>query len=259
MDFLEQTTWLRRDDAWIGEIDAGWAQGRTAFGGLIVGAAVRALQPPELPLRSVIASFIAPTGVGRASLSGGVLRAGRSVTQCEALVSQEQRPRARVVAAFGADRPTAITTGAASAPQLPDPAELPALPFIEGVTPAFTQHFEYRWAGPAALFAGGTDATIRGWIRPRSETALDGPLALALLDAWPPPVLALVDRPTPASTVQWLATLGDLPQGQRGSWFCFESSVHHAGSGYADFTAQLWDTQGSWLAGMRQLVAEFSG
>lgn len=259
MNFVESSTWQPDEDGgWASEIDPSWTQGRTAFGGLIVAAAVRALEPPERSLRSVMASFVAPVREGAVHLSGEPLRSGRSVTQSEAMVTQGGSSCARIVAAFAQPRTTAVSVPGDAPPDLPEPDALVQQPFIEGLTPAFTQHFDFRWATLNPPFSGSTSAEIQGWIRLRSPSALDAPLVLAMLDAWPSPVLSLTRGPTPASTVQWFATLSDLQPARSGEWCRFASTVHHASGGHADFTGQLWDAQGRWLAGMRQLVAEFS-
>jgi acyl-CoA hydrolase len=86
--------------------------------------------------------------------------------------------------------------------------------------------------------------------------------ALAMLDAWPAPVLPLVNRPVPASTVTWHAQVvaeapaeGWAPTG----WWRYEAASAVAGGGYAGCDASIWAPDGTLFATGRQLVVEFSG
>src|SRR6476661_6343717 len=93
------------DAAAAGEttIADGWSQGRATFGGLVAGVLVAragALADGR-PLRSAAMSFIGPVTPGPATIDAAVLRAGRSVTQIDARVSQEGETRAAMFASFG--------------------------------------------------------------------------------------------------------------------------------------------------------------
>ena len=171
--------------------DGGLAQGRAAFGGLLSGVALRALRelvPGERRLRSVLVDFIGPAGPGPLEIDARVLRSGRALTQAEARVHQEGTLVAVVIAAYGADRTTGISWPAASRPEVPDPTSLMGFPFLPGITPAFTQHFDYRWATHRLPFTGAECPEVRGFVRPGpDEGHVDEAMLLALIDAWPAP------------------------------------------------------------------------
>ena len=257
----------RPDGSWVAQVTEDWAQGRAAFGGLLSGVALRALRelvPGERRLRSVLVDFIGPAGPGPLEIDARVLRSGRALTQAEARVHQEGTLVAVVIAAYGADRTTGISWPAASRPEVPDPTSLMGFPFLPGITPAFTQHFDYRWATHRLPFTGAECPEVRGFVRPGpDEGHVDEAMLLALIDAWPAPVLAMAQGPTPASTVTWMVDIvGRLPEvadtDAPGGYWWFEGDATAAADGYADVHGRIFDPSGRLVATSRQLVVEFS-
>ncbi len=264
MDWSTATTWTTAPDGRLaGEVTADWAQGRTAFGGLAVTAAVRAMQP-RVPagrrLRSVLAQFVGPIRVGPVEATLELLREGRSLTQLEARVWQGGTVRTVVLAGFGASRSTELRVPAAEPPPLPPPEEGVAIPYLAGLTPEFTQHLDFRFLGEVVPFGGAADAHVQGYIRPRERVALDEASVLMLIDAWPPPILSRASAPVPVSSVTWQVhfTADPCCLGP-GAWFRYEARTTHADEGYEDFDASLWDAEGRLVARSRQQVVEFSG
>lgn len=253
------------DGEWTARITEDWGQGRAAFGGLLAGQALRAmgaLVAPARTLRSLLVDFIGPAAPGTVRVEARVLRAGRALTQAEARIFQDDRPVAIFVAAFGAPRRTALHWPTPPRPALPAAEGLPALPHIPGITPAFTQHFDYRWTNTAFPFSGAAQPEIAGYLRPRSSTdgaLADAALVVALIDAWPAPVLPLLDRPAHASTVTWMVDIVGDPAGAApaGFWY-FEGAATAADAGYADVHGRLFAPSGALVATSKQLVAEFS-
>ncbi len=244
-----------------GRVTPEWAQGRTAFGGILAGMACRALRPrvrAERRLRSVLVDFVSPAEVGPVRVDVRVLREGRALTHAEARLLQGDEVRAVAVLAYAEDRTTAIRWPAAPPPAAPGPAELAPFPYIEGVTPRFTRSFEYRWVGEAWPFAGGTEAEVGGWVRLREPVTPDDAVVLALLDAWPAPVLPLLREPAPASTVTWMVDLVGTFDAPAEAWWRFAADTVAAGDGLASVEGRLWSADGRLVAVSRQLVAEFS-
>ncbi len=263
---------LYRDASWAagpdgrhrGEITASWCQGRTAFGGLPVTAALRAMRAavdPDRRLRSFLVSFVGPVARGPAAVELTVLRQGGSMTQVRGDVVQEGRVATTVMAAFGTTRPTRLRVDPPPPPRAEPPDGLPELPYVEGVTPAFTRHFDYRWLGDGLPFSGAPEARVRGYVRPRDGRETDEAAVAALIDAWPPPVWARAGRPFPASSVTWMVNLTgvDPRESPAGAWWLYDSETTQADGGYDDYGGSLWDADGRLVATTRQLVAEFSG
>jgi acyl-CoA thioesterase len=258
--FDEAISWRRRgeDLRWEGAIPESWLQGRTAFGGLSGAIGLRAMREAiadERPPRTVDVAFVAPVVAGPASATVEVLRRGRNLTQASARIIQEGAVRAIISGVFASPRRSSVRVDASDArPPIPV-AEARELPFIPGVTPTFTQHLDLRWADGGFPFSGHDTEGIAGYCRHRTQAAGVEAL-LALVDAWPAPVLPLLDRPTPASTVRWTVHLvGDPPASDDYCWL--RSTTVAAGDGYATTEARLYGPDARLLAWAEQLVAIF--
>ena len=138
-EIVEQAQWGATTHASISE---DWAQGRTIFGGLSAGLALRGLLPqvdPERPLRSALTSFVGPVRAGDVAITTQVLRTGRNVTHAQAHVLQGDAHCCTVLACFGKERDTPVHI---APPVMPDELDVDALatpPFAPGISPAFTR------------------------------------------------------------------------------------------------------------------------
>jgi acyl-CoA thioesterase len=244
-------------------IDPSWAQGRATFGGVVGALGLRALQrvvPPDRAPRSALVSFVGPIAPGAVDVRTEILRAGGSLTHGQARLVQDGQVMGVVQAAFGATRPTRIVLPSPPAPIVSGPEDARPFPYLPGITPAFTQHFEHRWTVASLPFTGGTTPHVQGWVRLREPGAMDAATVLALLDSWPPPVWSVFDRPAPGSSVSWQVNwMADVRSAPRDAWWLYEARTTSAADGYTDFEARLWDAQGRAVAHSRQLFAEFSG
>lgn len=259
--------WDKTDEGHFqGQITPEWAQGRAAFGGLLTSAAIKAMeatcQHPERRVRSALTSFIAPVGPGAVQLQLQVLREGRSVSHMEARIQQGDKLCAVILAGLGASRSTRVRIPPPPRPEAPGPEGLSAMPFLPGLTPNFTQHFEYRWTGKGLPFSGHEEAHVQGWIRPRGEGAVDNAIMPSLMDAWPPPVWSIAESPVPGSTLTWQANMmADI--NDKGwtceDWWFHEARSHVSDEGYSDMVSRLWSPDGKLAATSRQLFADFSG
>lgn len=243
-----------------GELTPDWGQGRAAFGGIVAAwgvAAMRPSVPAERALRSVLVNFVAPLAPGPFAVHAAVLRSGRAVTQAEARLVVDGQVAALVTAAFGADRPTRLAWPGPTAPPWAGRDERPDMPYVEGLTPAFTQHYRFRWHHGDFPYSGGESVGLGGWIRPREPGPLDELRLLAQLDAWPAPFIGRAQGHVPMSTLSWMANVVGAP-GVEG-WCSYDSHTVVSAAGYADFDAKLWGPDGQLLATSRQSVVEFSG
>ncbi|MBI4952987.1 MAG: thioesterase family protein [Myxococcales bacterium] len=252
-----------RGDGFLARVPEDWTQGRGAFGGLIAAQGLRALSarvPPERALRSVVVDFVSPAVAGPVEVEVRLLRAGRALTHAEARIVQAGETCAVVVAAFGASRPSTLALAPASPPAAPPAEALARFPYVEGFTPAFTQHFDFRWASDRFPFAGASVANVGGWIRHAAPTPVDAAALLALVDAWPAPVLPLLPARVPASTVTWMVDLAVAPPAAGfapEAWWRFEADGIAASDGYATVDGRMWDDRGRLVAASRQSVAVF--
>ena len=247
--------------AWEGTIPPEWGQGRSAFGGVTTAAATRAMASlvgPGRTLRSLSASLVGPLRLAEpVALHAHVLRAGRSLTHTEARLVQGGQVQAVVLGAYGGPRPSGIVVPRATMPaDLPEPSACVAFPYIPGVTPDFTQQMEMRWTHGALPFTGNDEDVIGLWLRHRSEAqGMDA--LVGLLDTPPSPVLQMMKRPAPASTVRWSAHIVGPPRLPAGAWCWLHSVARSAGDGYATMLASLYGPDGLLLAWLEQLVCVF--
>lgn len=259
MDWQAVTALTSPDDPSTAALPVGWGQGRTVFGGLVAALMLRACErrvAPTRVVRGVSVTFLAPTAPGPATLRTAALREGRAVSLVGCTLEQQGQVLARLEAAFGVARPTAM--GWAGAPVVVPEGGL-RLPFLPGLTPEFTQHFHYLY-GAGVPFAGAARPELEGRVRLARPVAMDASVLLGLIDAWPAPSLAMLTGPAPASTVTWTVdffapALGVPPD----AWLPFRSRTLAGDEGYLAIRSELGDASGRLLAASRQLVAEYSG
>jgi acyl-CoA thioesterase len=249
-----------RDGAAV--IEPGWGQGRAAFGGLMAALAYQGLAQslaPAAPLRALSVSFVAPGTPGPARVQAELLRQGRSASQSLARISQQDGVCTLIQASHGAPRQSVIAIDAATAPALPGPGEGQVLPWLEGVVPEFTRHFELVFVQGGLPFSGEGRGDMAGWVRFREPPArIDIPHVLALLDAWPPAVLPMYRQPAPISSLAW--TMEWLPGAALSSpqgWWQYQAHTDVAADGYAQIGARLFNEQGELVVISRQTVALF--
>lgn len=248
-----------------GEMDThvpeGWMQGRAAFGGLVAALVYQAIeeQAESAPLRSLTVSFVAPTSQGALSRRAEVLRRGRSVTQIEGRAAQGEQVVAAALASFGHARESSINVAFPSAPSFTAPEDCQAFPDIDGLTPEFARHFDYRIAQGALPYSGISDTRFGGWVRFRDcNDAVSVEHLLALIDAWPPAVLQMLNKLAPASSLTWtLELMEPLSQCRAGDWWQYLAEIEQAGDGYAVIHAKIWDADGNPVALSRQTVTVF--
>jgi len=265
-------------NAWVGEVPPEWMQGRASFGGIVAAVGLRALRASlgdgRTP-RSIHTSFFGPLGPGPARVTAEIVRRGRFVTHGRAEIRQGPRTpkasehegaamdgpamQAQVTATFADDRESQVIVEPPTRPARPGPEGLVDLPYIEGVTPAFTRAFAFRWTDGAIPFTGAKQPGLGGWCRYRSDPGPDPYAALAgLLDAWPSPVVSMFRRPGPASSVTWSSLFYDVPAViDPDQWWWYGADAIAAGHGYAGFRASLYGPSGRLAATVEQLVALF--
>ena len=246
-------------------IPADWGQGRASFGGLVVALqyeAMRAQVAQARVLRSLAVTFVGPAEPGVSiSFEVQVLREGKAVSQVLGRAMQNGQVVTLVQGSFGASRESAVSIQSLPAPEMKAPQDCPLLPYIKGVTPEFMRHLSMGWAVGALPFTGRGTREMGGWVRLAGDVQ-DEPLTethlLALVDAWPPALLPLLNTPTAGSTLTWTVEfVQPLPQASTLDWCKYLAVIEHARDGYGHVAANLWSPSGELIAISRQTVTVF--
>lgn len=239
-----------------------WGQGRAVFGGLAAALAMAHLLPvipAGVPLRSVSVSFVAPLNAGAATVTRRILRQGKSAIQAQAEITQDGQVALVMLASFGAPRTSGYRLAADTAPQWPqgDALILPK----QGPAPEFTHHFDYRISHGKLPFGGSTLRALGGDIRMAGGDSrqVGIPELLALVDAWPPVSLTLLNQPAPASSLTWTIEFvaHDLPFTNT-DWWRYQAEIDYGADGYHHIAAKLWQPDGKLAAISRQTVTVFA-
>lgn len=263
-DVMQQFKAGQADELQI-EVPEQWGQGRAVFGGMASALALAHLVtelPASIPLRSVSVSFVAPLNAGPATVSRRILRQGKSVIQAMVEITQQDQVALVLLASFGAERPSAYQIKAEAAPD--SGTQVMVLP-KQGPAPEFTRHFDYHITRGAMPFSGGTGTELGGLIRfaEGGSTAVGVLELLALVDAWPPVSLTLLNQPAPASSLTWTIEFIQPHQGAETKalttdWWSYLASIEHAADGYHHIEAKLWQPDGQLAAISRQTVTVFA-
>ncbi|QHS10215.1 acyl-CoA thioesterase II [Sinimarinibacterium sp. NLF-5-8] len=238
-----------------------WTQGRTLFGGLQTALAVRVLRQKigdALPLRSVQTTFMAPVPPAAFTLVPQILRMGGSTIHGECRIVSGDDVLCSVVAVFGKSRPSSIRIAPARPEIERDPDAAAELPFIDGLTPAFTQHFQLRWAQGGFPFTGAAQPRTRIHVRFRQPQTLTEAHLIALADTVPSPGLSVLKKPAMASSMTWTLELFDQrTEFAAQDWWRMDTVIDAAAEGYLGQSAHLWTPDGQLAALSRQTVVAF--
>lgn len=240
-----------------------WGQGRATFGGMLAAVLfekIAAQVAQDRPVRSLLLSFVAPVAPGTMEVEVKLLREGKGTTQVQATAYQNDQACAVLLASFGGDRESILSVEQEQAPAFAAPDEGQAFPFIPGLTPDFTQYFDYRYTLGKMPFMGSEQTAMGGWIKLRedSPSGIDVAAILALLDAWPPAVFSMLKKPTAGSSLTWAISFVAVPQECSASdWWQYQADIQSSAKGYSHIDARLWDKHGRLAVFSRQTVSVF--
>lgn len=244
------------DGRW--SVPEGWQQGRGAFGGIVVGAMMRAVTgaegDPSRRIRSVTAELVGPVPAEQVELRVELLRRGNAVSSWRAWIAHAGEVLAHAVVVCGADRPAAPSW---AVPSPPLPAVPPVVDLPRSVAPVFSQHFAYRPTG-ALPFTGSAVAETAGYVRARSAARVrDDAFVAAHADAYWLAAMPTFDGPRPAATVAFtLHLLHSLAEVKDAEGPLFHTATSpHCRAGYASETRELYAASGELLAINHQLIA----
>jgi len=249
--FEELTRSVREaDGAFAVEVPDRWQQGRGAFGGLVLATMARAVEAvvadPTRTLRTLTAELVGPAKPGPARVVVEVLRAGSGVTTAAARLVQDGEVCAHAVVAMGKPR-GAYDALALEAPVLPGWEEMPVMHLGPPMAPVFTQHVEFRCAGPLP-FSGVAVAETSGWVRLRRPGGRrGGEYVVAMADSWWPAMLSAETAPRPAATLTFaLEVVGEVEPGE--APLAYRGRMLAGREGYAVESRELWTAGGKLVA-----------
>lgn len=188
------------------------------------------------------------------------MKAVRESRSDTATVYQNDQACAVMLASFGSGRESMVSVQPDKAPDFKAPDEVQSFPFIPGLTPDFTQHFDYRYTVGTMPFMGSNQTEMGGWItlREDSEKPVSVASMLALLDAWPPAVFSMLKKPTSGSSLTWNISFVDVPDDcSANDWWQYLAKIQSAAHGYSHIDSTLWDKNGNAVAMSRQTVSVF--
>lgn len=262
MRFTDAIAALReRDGHWEAPLPEAWGQGRTVFGGLqaaLAVAAIRGVIGHDIPLRSLQTVFVGPVPPGLARIRVDVLRQGKSTIHAQAWLDGDEGMGCQVLAVFGHRRESSVRI------ELPwpsvdrPPEDSPLQPFVEGRSPNFLRFVQQRWARGAMPFRGGSEARTQIYVHYPEEAAMNESLVIAYADTIPSPVVSMLDRFAPASSMCWTLEFlrDDLASLPLGHWL-MDAHATAAGDGYAFQTAHLFSADRKAVALSRQSAVIF--
>lgn len=236
----------------------GWQQGRGAFGGIVLGTLLRAMEACEPDrarrTRALSGEIPAPVLTGETEVTVEILRRGNGTTFLDARALQGGATVARASALLASSRPAGSTRTSAVAPRLPPPGDIAALPPPVGdAAPRFTNHYEYRPVAPFP-FTQAEIAGAAGWVRENIERpSLDAPALIGLLDAYWPAAFACEPAPRPMATLTFTAEiLVDPATLDPRAPFAYRAHLDGAADGFSVEIRELW--QNDTLVALNQQV-----
>lgn len=241
-----------------------WMQGRTAYGGLIAAMSLKSMRdhvPQGRKIRSLLFSFVGPVNSDPFIIQTRPLRSGKSVTTIESKLIQSGKICSAAIGSFGADRDSKIEIHSNERLEMTKPSKALELPYIEGLTPAFTRHFNYRWAIGEMPFSGGEGKELGGWISFREKTnCLSEEWLIALADAWPTPVLSKLKEAAAASTLTWALEFVHLDRTTclENEWWSYHCEIDSAERGYVHERSTVWDPEGQLAIFSHQTITVFA-
>lgn len=230
------------------------------FGGIVTAIGYETLAtrvPAERNPRTVTTTFLSRVASGTVEVEATILREGRQVTLGEARIVQSDELCAVVSVVFGGSRASSLVVAAPKRPSRPAPEALPPLPFFPGMIPQFTKNFDYRFSDGGFPFTAQKEAILGGWCRHATAATRGVSGMLGLIDAWPPAVLPMAQRPIPASSITWTVHLVETPSILPEGWCWFRAETVQSGEGFASTLGHFYLPDGRLGAWSEQLVAVF--
>lgn len=243
------------------QVPDSWAQGRSLFGGLQGALMLRAMRHAlgsDTPLRTLQVTFMAPVAAGEVRVSAQVLRAGKSATHVEARIYERETLGAIAIGVFGVARESAVVQELACPSADKTSEKSFEQPFIPGLTPAFLQHTQVRWAHGGLPYSGTRSPSVQLYLRFRDEPVVDEGVILGLADIIPPIGLSYLKKPAAGSSMTWTLDFlrHDWPR-EGGDYWRVDAELLSGREGYSSQTITLFAPDGKAVALSRQAMVVF--
>lgn len=241
-----------------------WSVGAGANGGYLsallaraIIAAERALHDDARHLRSLTVHLLRPAVPGPATLSTDVRRDGRSATVVDAELVAGDRSVALARGVVAADREAGPERTTRPAPDFPPPESIHRETWPDPLMIRSRYDTRYVVGGfpPQDLDV----AEVSGWLRPGDRAPIDLPLLVAMLDAWPPPVMMLPGPMMMASTIDITYHLFATLDEPIDDFLAMTNTSTVSAGGYVDTETVAWMRDGRLLGQARQLSALMPG
>ncbi len=255
IDRLKESWTEMSDGKFIWQVPEGWMQGRSLFGGLSAAAAASlASLKTDRKLRTMQAQLVGPIVPGEISGECTIIRAGKTTSFIEVRLIQDKSLRALFVFVFVEKREGSVSISGPEKPDWLPPSEAIQIPYLDGLTPQFTQNVEFRFAYGGIAFQAFESPSTGGYVKFNNSKEILPPQQIALLDAWFPPIFPVLKKPVFGSTVTWTAhILADSLPGLH--QFKYDSIV--ADGGFSTSVGHLWDSAGTYVGYTEQTVVIF--
>ena len=242
-------------------IDADWSQGRSAFGGLTAALVLAYIESQAdvagRDLQTINIHFCGPTIADEpCQFRHRILSQGKSVIQVEGQLLQNGEVKTEVVTCFAMPR---FATLHVTPPLKAFPEKSIQVPFLADFMPNFVQHLDMKYTSEQMPFSGCQKPHVSGWVRFSEPPKVFSNAALvALIDAWPPAVLPLLERVAPSSSITWnIEFLHPRAALDENDYIYYECEAVQAAAGYAHTEAKIHNSNGQLIALSRQLVGVY--
>ena len=256
-DILQALQASGNNETQFGEI---WTQGRSAYGGLsgsIAAAAMGKEVDQEVPLRSLMVSFIGPIPPGTVSVPVKKQRVGKNVAQLSAEIVSDGNLCLQAMAAYGRPREAIqVAPQEAFNPILRDQG----VPISKAKRfPSFLAYFDGCWAGGGIPFSGKPERQVFLWAKHRCDmSAFPAEKIIAIADIPPPVLLSHFEGgPVPASSLSWSLEFVVPPNEIDSEWFYLEFTLEAAAEGYTQQSGKIFTEDGVLCALSRQCMVYF--
>lgn len=239
-------------------IPSDWMQGRSVFGGLQGGVALQAMRTlvPDMPLRTLQATFMSPMQGDTLTARASVLRAGKNTMHVEARLVEGEQTLGVVIAVFGVGRPSVVNRTMTQ--PVVDAQSVRPFRYVPGVTPPFTQFFSASWLRGGFPFTGSDQPESIVQLGMHDDGVSTELHVLALADFIPPVGLSMLSEPAAGSTLTWmLEFLTPEISGLPLSGWRVDAEMQAAAEGYTSQTVTLWGPAAQPIALSRQSMVIF--
>lgn len=241
------------------EIPEGWLQGRGAFGGLVLGVLLRAIEESEADkgrrTRTLLGDIAAPVVAGPAQIEVTVLRRGANQSNLRA----DLKRNGEILAYASAVLSTPRKVGFADLRPRVVPAAREGgllLPHDSPIAPPFTKQLAMTVVKGLPLTAQ-KEPEVEAWIRTHeAPSKVDGPLLVAYLDSYWPSLWATVSSPRPTATISFAAQfLRDPATLDPNAHYFYRARMQSDDEGFELEYRDLFDANGEIVASNQQTFA----